>query len=95
MWCPTRPNWAFGDLAGAQCDLALVRLFSGDVDGAAEAIRPVLDLPASHQNNGIVVSAMRVRQARTCNPAQTAVVARDLRAEIEAFPAHQPALPRG
>lgn len=92
---PNGPNWAFGDLAGAQCDLALVRLFSGDVDGAAEAIRPVLDLPASHRNNGIVVSAMRVRQALTNNPAHTAVVARDLRAEIEAFPAHRPALPRG
>ncbi|MCE0445387.1 hypothetical protein LT493_11335 [Streptomyces tricolor] len=42
---PTAPNWAFGDLAGARCDLALVRLFSGDLDGAADAIRPVLDLP--------------------------------------------------
>ncbi|WP_232788948.1 hypothetical protein [Streptomyces odonnellii] len=92
---PSEPNWAFGDLAGAQCDLALVRLFSGDVEGAAEAIRPVLDLPPSHRNNGIVVSAMRVRQALTSNPAHTAVVARDLRAEIEAFPAHRPALPRG
>ncbi|GGW13475.1 hypothetical protein GCM10010501_17190 [Streptomyces libani subsp. rufus] len=53
---PTSPTWAFDDLAGAQCDLALVRLFGGDVDGAAEAIRPVLDLPASHRNNGIIVS---------------------------------------
>ncbi|MFF1600800.1 hypothetical protein ACFVYV_25380 [Streptomyces mirabilis] len=92
---PNSPNWAFGDLAGSQCDLSLIRLFSGDVDGTAAAIRPVLDLPISHRNNGIVVSALRVRQALMTSPARTAVVARDLRAEIEAFPASRPALPRG
>ncbi|MEU1299029.1 hypothetical protein [Streptomyces shenzhenensis] len=31
---PSSPNWAFGDLAGSQCDLALIRLFSGDVEGS-------------------------------------------------------------
>jgi hypothetical protein len=92
---PTAPDWAFGDLAGSQCDLALVRLYSGDVDGAAAAIRPVLNLPASHRNNGIIVSAMRVRNSLTAGPVRTAVAARDLRAEIEAFPASRPALPRG
>ncbi|WP_411092822.1 hypothetical protein [Streptomyces sp. 049-1] len=92
---PTSPNWAFGDLAGAQCDLALVRLFSGDVDGASAAIRPVLDLPASHRNNGIIVSAWRVRQALMGGPARSSLAARDLRAEIEAYPTSRPALPRG
>ncbi|WP_406405107.1 hypothetical protein OH805_38365 [Streptomyces sp. NBC_00879] len=92
---PASPNWAFGDLAGSQCDLALTRLFSGDVDGAADAIRPVLNLPVSHRNNGIIVSAMRVRNALMSGSARTAVTARDLRAEIEAFPASRPALPRG
>ncbi|MFF5860893.1 hypothetical protein ACFY8B_35750 [Streptomyces sp. NPDC012751] len=92
---PDAPNWAFGDLAGSQCDLSLIHLFDGDVEGAAEAIRPVLDLPASHRNNGIIVSAMRVRHALMSSPARTAVAARDLRAEIEAFPRNRPALPRG
>ncbi|MFC5218838.1 hypothetical protein [Streptomyces coerulescens] len=92
---PRSPNWAFGDLAGSQCDLALIRLFGGDVDGAAEAIRPVLDLPVTHRNNGIVVSALRVRQALMSSSARTALVGQDLRAEIEAFPASRPALPRG
>ncbi|MFI5859772.1 hypothetical protein [Streptomyces parvulus] len=92
---PTAPNWAFGDLAGAQCDLALVRLFSGDVDGACAAIRPVLDLPASHRNNGIIVSAWRVRQALMGGSTRTSVAARDLRAEIEAFPTNRRALPPG
>lgn len=92
---PSSPNWAFGDLAGSQCDLALIRLFSGDIEGTADAIRPVLNLPPSHRNNGIVVSALRVRHALMTSPARTAVVAQDLRAEIEAFPASRPALPRG
>ncbi|CAM5253250.1 hypothetical protein [Streptomyces griseomycini] len=92
---PSSPSWAFGDLAGSRCDLALVRLFGGDLDGAAEAVRPVLDLPASHRNNGIVVSTMRIRHALMSSPARTAAVAQDLRAEIEAFPVGRPALPRG
>ncbi|MFD5790485.1 hypothetical protein ACFWH1_28165 [Streptomyces sp. NPDC127037] len=92
---PSSPTWAFGDLAGAQCDLALARLFGGDVEGAVEAIRPVLDLPVSHRNNGIIVSAQRVRQALAGDPARTAVAARDLLAEIEAFPVSRRALPRG
>jgi hypothetical protein len=92
---PNAPDWAFGDLAGAQCDLALVRLYSSDADGAATAIRPVLNLPASHRNNGIIVSASRVRSALDTGPVRTAAVARDLRAEIEAFPGARPALPRG
>ncbi|MER5549428.1 hypothetical protein ABT072_45290 [Streptomyces sp. NPDC002589] len=92
---PTSRSWAFGDLAGSQCDLALIRLFGGNVEGAAEAIRPVLDLPVSHRNNGIVVSALRVRQALTRSPAHDAAAARDLCAEIEVFPASRPALPRG
>lgn len=41
---PEFPGWAFGDLAGSQCNLALVRLFADNRDGAAEAVRPVLDL---------------------------------------------------
>ncbi|MEV2256520.1 hypothetical protein AB0I94_39295 [Streptomyces sp. NPDC050147] len=92
---PSAPSWAFGDLAGARCDLALVRLFSGDVEGAAEAMRPVLDLPASYRNNGIIVSALRVRNSLTTGPTRSAVAARDLCAEIEAFPSSRPALPRG
>ncbi|MEU1037876.1 hypothetical protein ACFYP4_29255 [Streptomyces sp. NPDC005551] len=92
---PHHPDWAFGDLAGSQCDLALVRLHSSDVEGAAAAVRPVLELPASHRNNGIIVSAMRVRNSLTTGSVRTAVAARELRAEIEAFPASRPALPRG
>uniref|UniRef100_A0AAU1IC18 XRE family transcriptional regulator n=1 Tax=Streptomyces sp. NBC_00180 TaxID=2903632 RepID=A0AAU1IC18_9ACTN len=89
------PNWAFGDLAGAQCNQALVLLYSGEVDGAAEAIRPVLDLPPTYRNNGIVVSANRVRQALMTSGARAALVARNLREEIAVYPPRRPALPSG
>ncbi|GAA4788521.1 hypothetical protein [Streptomyces ziwulingensis] len=42
-----------------------------------------------------VMSARRVRRALVAGRAQDAVAARNLRAEIEAFPASRPALPRG
>ncbi|TQE15824.1 hypothetical protein Sipo8835_44400 [Streptomyces ipomoeae] len=92
---PANPNWAFGDLAGAQCNLALIHIHSGDVDGAAEAIRPVLDLPANFRNSGIVVSALRVRQALMTNGVRTALTARDLREELAVYPPRRPALPSG
>ncbi|MDT0484522.1 hypothetical protein [Streptomyces doebereineriae] len=91
----TSPDWAFGDLAGAQCDLAIVRLNGGDADGTAEALRPVLDLPHTHRNNGIIVSAMRVREALAQSPAVTGTTARDLCAEIDVFPVDRPALTAG
>ncbi|MFD4986469.1 hypothetical protein [Streptomyces sp. NPDC058374] len=90
----TDPAWAFGDQAGAQCNLALVRLYAGDLDGAAAAVRPVLDLAPGLRNNGIVVSAERVRAALASGPVRNALVARDLRSEIEMYQPPRPALPR-
>lgn len=91
---PDDPAWAFGDQAGSHCNLALVRLYAGDLDGAAAAIRPVLDLPPALRNNGIVVSAERVRAALARGPVRDAIVARDLRTEIEMYEPPRPALPR-
>lgn len=92
---PDAENWAFGDLAGSRCNLALVRLFSGDVEGAAESVRPVLDLPTTHRNAGIVVSAQRVHQAVANSPARASATGKALCEEIEAFPAPRLSLPRG
>ncbi|MFD8228548.1 hypothetical protein ACFV16_30865 [Streptomyces massasporeus] len=89
------PNWAFGDLAGAQCNQALVLLHSGEVDGAAQAIRPVLELPPGFRNNGIIVSAQRVRRALMTSSARTAAAARDLQEEIAGYAPRRPALPAG
>lgn len=87
-------DWAFGDQAGAQCNLALTRLHSGEIDGAAEAVRPVLDLAPALRNRGIVVSASRVGAALPNGAAREAAVTRDLREEIEAYGSQRTALPR-
>ncbi|QDY80898.1 hypothetical protein FQU76_09870 [Streptomyces qinzhouensis] len=89
---PALTAWAFGDLAGARCNLAIVRLGGGDIDGAAEAMRPTLDLPAAYRTSGIAVSARRVHGAVLASAARDATVARDLRAEIESFPVSRAAI---
>ncbi|MFJ7907979.1 hypothetical protein [Kitasatospora sp. NPDC096204] len=58
----TEDEWAFGDQAGAQTDLALARIARGEIEGAAEAVRPVLDLPVEQRNFGIVSSPARPRR---------------------------------
>lgn len=60
---PNDPAWAFGDQAGSHTNLAIARITSGDLDGAADALRPVLDLPAAQRINGIRHSVQRVQRA--------------------------------
>ncbi|MCR8945148.1 hypothetical protein NW249_23815 [Streptomyces sp. OUCMDZ-4982] len=94
---PAAPHWAFGDEAGARCNLAMVRLNDDQLDGAADALRPVLDLPRAQRNRGIVVSAQRVSHALTRSPARSTPLARELGEEIAQFSPvtpHLPALPR-
>ena len=76
---------SFGDEAGARTDLAVARVRLGDVEGAREALEPVLDLPVAQRINGIVASAQRVHA--TLRDAATAGSrpARELQEEIETF----------
>ncbi|MFJ5122258.1 hypothetical protein [Kitasatospora sp. NPDC088548] len=84
----TEDEWAFGDQAGAQTDLALARIARGEIEGAAEAVRPVLDLPVEQRNFGIVSSAQRVHAAlRGDGRRSGSGAAAGLREEIEAFTA--------
>ncbi|MFJ8431983.1 hypothetical protein ACIQ9P_11870 [Kitasatospora sp. NPDC094019] len=83
----TEDEWAFGDEAGAQTDLALARLARGEIDGAAEAVRPVLDLPIEQRNFGIISSAQRVYAALPSGGRRVVGAVADLREEIEAFTA--------
>ncbi|BCL26182.1 hypothetical protein GCM10017557_10410 [Streptomyces aurantiacus] len=46
----------------------------------------MLELPTTHRNNGIIVSAQRVRQALKSGPVRSAIQARSLREEIEVYP---------
>lgn len=90
---PDAPFWAFGDEAGARCNLAVVRLHDDELDGTVDALRPVLDLPPGQRNRGIVVSAQRVHRALGHSPARTSHLARELREEITQYaPATPPAI---
>ncbi|GGZ18690.1 hypothetical protein GCM10010387_09080 [Streptomyces inusitatus] len=82
---PDHPHWAFGDQAGVQSDLALARLYTGDLDGAVEAVQPVLDLPPGQRNAGIIGSVQRVRASLSQGSVREALTARELREEIAAF----------
>lgn len=79
---------SFGDQAGAHSALAIARVRAGDVDGAAEAIAPVLALPATMRINGVVSSAVAVHRELATVP--DASVAAETQAAIEAF-CHVPA----
>ncbi|MGA5129912.1 hypothetical protein ACPCTO_08915 [Streptomyces olivoreticuli] len=78
-------EWAFGDEAGACTNLALARIVTGSLDGAADAVRPVLDLPPDQRNAGIIISTQRVHGALRTTPVRSSPQARQLRAEIELF----------
>ncbi|WP_098899792.1 hypothetical protein [Streptomyces sp. st77] len=93
---PDAPFWAFGDEAGARCNLAVVHLHD-ELDGTVDALRPVLDLPPGQRNRGIVVSAQHVHRALGHSPARTSHLARDFREEITQYAPTTPpaaALPR-
>ena len=77
------PEWAFGDSAGSSCDLAVARVMRGEIAGAAEALRPVLDLPSAQRINGIVSSVQHVHRALTTAP--RSAEATDLQEQIEMF----------
>ncbi|WP_162689051.1 XRE family transcriptional regulator [Streptomyces sp. ICC1] len=83
----TEDEWAFGDEAGAQTDLALARIARGEIEGAIEAVQPVLDLPIEQRNFGITSSAQRVHIALQAEGRRNRGAAASLREEIEAFTA--------
>lgn len=75
---------SFGDEAGSRTDLAIARIRSGNLEGAREAIQPVLDLPVTLRINGVVTSVLDVHRAVTTRAAD-APLARDIQEEIEAY----------
>ena len=77
------PEWAFGDAAGSRCDLAVARITLGEVEGARDAIAPVLDLPAEQRIRGIISSVQHVH--RTLRRPELSAAGRDLQEEIEVF----------
>lgn len=75
----------FGDEAGARSELALARVRGGAVDGAWQALAPVLELAPDKRIGGIVTSVVRVHEALRARPYASSPVARDFRGQIEEF----------
>lgn len=79
----TQDGWAFGDAAGARCDQAIIRIAKGEMEGAAESIVPVLELPRDLRIGGIVKSVQRVGAA--ADTASDGKAVDELRGQIEEF----------
>ncbi|MFC9085468.1 hypothetical protein [Nocardiopsis dassonvillei] len=78
-------DWAYQDEAGARADLSYARVCLGEIEGGAQALEPVLGLPATKRVSGVVNSVMRVHGAlRGPDYTGSKAVAR-LRQEIEAY----------
>jgi hypothetical protein len=79
----TREDWAFGDAAGAACNLAIARIHAGELEGAAEALTEVLALPREQRIGGIIKSVQRVTDA--LRTAETGGRGQALADELDAF----------
>ena len=75
---------SFADEAGSRTDLAIARVRTGDLEGAKEAIQPVLDLSVPQRIHGVVTSVLNVHRAITAQSAE-APIARDIQEEIEDY----------
>lgn len=58
----------FGDEARTRSALAIARVSRSEVDGAAEALAPVLELPPAQRTHGIVTAVEQVRSALSTLP---------------------------
>lgn len=76
---------SYSDEAGAHADLALSRVTAGELDGAREALTPVLDLEPERRIGGIIASAARVHDALRGRSYAASPAARSLREQIETF----------
>ncbi len=77
------PEWAFGDAAGSRCDLAVARIALGEIEGARDAIAPVLELPTEQRIRGIISSVQHVHKA--LRQPELPAAGRDLQEAIEVF----------
>ncbi|MCX5328148.1 DNA-binding protein [Streptomyces sp. NBC_00140] len=71
--------------ASAAADIAQARLLADDVDGAAEALEPVWDVPVEQRNTGIVLRAARLRRTLAQPVYHGATLPTQLREQIEEF----------
>ena len=75
---------SFGDEAGSRTDLAVARARAGNLEGASEAIQPVLELPVAQGFDGVVTSVLNVHRAVTAL-SPDAPAAREIQEQIENY----------
>ncbi|MBA9050901.1 DNA-binding protein [Streptomyces murinus] len=71
--------------AGAAADLAHARLLSDNVDGAADALAPVWEVPPDQRSTGIVMRAARIGRHLARPHFHGAQLPKELREQIEEF----------
>ncbi|MGW7047046.1 DNA-binding protein [Streptomyces avermitilis] len=71
--------------AGAAADLALARLLTDNIEGAAEALTPIWEVPAEQRNTGIVVRTARIGRHLARPRYHGSQLPTQLRQQIEEF----------
>ncbi|MFC7830725.1 DNA-binding protein [Streptomyces sp. NPDC057375] len=72
-------------LAGAAADLAYARLLSDNVEGAAEALAPLWDVPAEQRKTGVVVRTARIGRHLARPQYHGSTFPSQLREQVEEF----------
>lgn len=75
---------SFADEAGSRTDLAVARVRARDLEGAKDAIDPVLNLPVAQRIHGVVSSVINVHRAISAESGD-ATIAREIQEEIEEY----------
>ncbi|MDT8910922.1 hypothetical protein [Amycolatopsis sp. PS_44_ISF1] len=84
---PELSRWGAGE-SGARIDLGAARVLRGDLAGAEEALRPVLDLDSSRRTEAISLRMQKLRAMLSTARYRGAGEALQLGDEIEDFTAH-------
>lgn len=78
---------SYGDEALARVDLTTARLAIDDLDGAREALRPVLDLPRERRIEQVTVGIGRVRSGLVLPRYARAPLAREIAQDLDQYQA--------
>ncbi|HEX5348367.1 MAG TPA: XRE family transcriptional regulator, partial [Pseudonocardiaceae bacterium] len=76
---------SYGDEALARMDLTTARLALDDLDGASEALRPVLATPLERRIEQLAVGISRVRSALALPRYARAPVAREIAQDVDRY----------
>ncbi|OVZ99448.1 hypothetical protein B9W64_37260 [Streptomyces sp. CS159] len=72
-------------LGGAAADLAMARLLANDVEGAADALTPLWDIPGDQRVTGVLVRTGQIQQFLAQPVYRASTLPRELRDRVEDF----------